>query len=366
MELHVVNKSETDVEITIEGIIGWDDEASWRSLKKKLTEIANSKAKKIVVNINSLGGYVSDGLMIHDALKMAKAKIETRTFAMTASAATIVAQAGDKRKMSSNGLYLIHRASNVAFGNVNEMKAAVDELEKVDERIFALYIKRGGNEDKIKELMDENNGQGKWIDAEEALEVGLIDEIIEPSRAAALVDASVLTKYNLPPITEEMKKTFFERAADLLKGRQDEQEEAISEVTDEVEGTVEETVEETVEAVAEVTELPVAITEEPVEVAEAVVEDTVAPVDVAELTAKITDLEALIAARDEKIEAMGKELADAKSLLVQKVAASTKVKGRVGGEDDDIEKVHIPFEDEIKAFDSNLMYGTPLETPKSK
>ena len=162
MELRIVNKTEKETEIDIEGVIGWDDEASWRNIKKQLLAVANSKATKIIVNINSFGGFVNDGLMIHDALRAAKAKIETRVYSMSASAATVIAQAGDTRKMSANALYLVHHAMNGVYGNVFEMEAGIKDLKKVDEILTNIYLKKGADEAKLKELMDDNNGNGRW------------------------------------------------------------------------------------------------------------------------------------------------------------------------------------------------------------
>ncbi len=226
MQFTITNKSESEAEIEISGTIGWDDSATWPAVRKQLADLVNSKVKKITININSLGGYVSDGLMIHDALSMFKGEIITRVFSLTASAATLIAQSGTKRQMSSNALYLIHHASNIAMGNVNDIEAAVDDLKKVDARLTDIYIKRGADEAKVRSLMDENNGYGKWIDAEEAKEAGLIDEIIEPSKAVALArgDIEAFEKFKLPQIQDKyMKdKNFFEKIVDFLKGEENE------------------------------------------------------------------------------------------------------------------------------------------------
>jgi ATP-dependent protease ClpP protease subunit len=202
--IRIKNQTPEVTEIDIDGIIGWDQD-SWPEIKKQLNAIATAGQKKLIVNIYSPGGFVSDGLMIHDALKISKAKIETRVFSMTASAATLVAQSGDVRKMSANALYLIHKSSALAWGNANEMEAMARDLKTVDERITDIYVKKGADKKKVEELLNENNGTGKWIDAEEALAVGLIDEIMEPSRAAAIVpDKEFLSKYKLPEIPSNL------------------------------------------------------------------------------------------------------------------------------------------------------------------
>lgn len=184
--------------IDIDGEIGWasydGEEITWNTpeaIKRKLREIQELKADTIVVNINSLGGYVNDGLAIHDVLAMHPAKITTNVIGMTASAATIIAQAGDVRRMSENALYLIHKSWGFAMGNANDMIEFAEELEVIDKRMLNIYTKRSGkNEADILAMMEESNGAGKWIDADEAEGLGLIDESFEPMKAAASAKVS--------------------------------------------------------------------------------------------------------------------------------------------------------------------------------
>jgi len=362
MRFEIVNKSESEAEISIDGVIGWDDDASWVGIKKQLADLVNSKIKKITVNINSLGGYATDGLMIHDALSMFKGEITTRVFSLTASAATIIAQAGSKRQMSSNALYLIHHASNIAMGNVNDIRATVDDLEKVDARLFDIYIKRGGDEAKVRTLMAENNGYGKWIDAEEAKESGLIDEIIEPSKAVALAagDIEAFKQFNLPKIQDKyMKdKKFFDKIVDFLKGEDETVVDEVSNVTAEVEDTA-------VEAVN--TTAPEAVETAAVEAVEDVQEpEAVIPAEEPEAVATAEALRNELAAATEDVQRLTAELAEARTALAKATSPSTKPKGKAGGEDDDIENINIPFSEEIKALDGNFLLGKPLNNPKSK
>lgn len=203
LNISIRNQSDGVSEIDIDGEIGWINEnGEWNTapkIKEKLKEIDELEASKIIVNINSFGGFVADGLAIHDVLAQHQAKVETHVFGMTASAATIIAQAGDKRFMSANSLYLIHRAWGLGLGNVNDMIAVASDLEAIDKRILNIYTKRSGkSEAEIEELMNENDGGGKWIDADEALEFGLIDEAFEPMKAAASMSAKDFKAAGLP------------------------------------------------------------------------------------------------------------------------------------------------------------------------
>src|SRR5699024_7109121 len=137
--LNIRNKADDSAEIDIDGEIGGasfdGEEYSFNTtpaVKEQLREIGNLRADEITVNINSPGGLVNDGLAIHDALAQHPARIVTKVYGMTASAATIIAQAGDQRLMSRNALYLVHQAWGMALGNRADMLDMVDTLKQID------------------------------------------------------------------------------------------------------------------------------------------------------------------------------------------------------------------------------------------
>ena len=214
----IKNKSADTLEIDIEGTIGYDGfdwltgetstNGSKEAVKKLVKEVANSAASQIIVNINSYGGDVNHGISIHDILAEHKAKVTTVIHGHTASAATIISQAGNTRKMSANSLFLIHPASTVAWGNRQDIAAAMSDLEKVDQTIRDIYVKRTGKTAaEIEEVMNRFDGRGEWLTAQEALEYGFIDEVFEPMKAVASVDGSILSRYGLPGLPENKLST---------------------------------------------------------------------------------------------------------------------------------------------------------------
>jgi len=205
--LTINNKAEDVVEITIEGTIGsyWknNNEAilTKEEMASQLKQIANLKTKNIIVHINSYGGDVTHGISIHDLLASNEASVTTIVNGHTASAATIIAQAGNVRKMSANALYLVHNASMIAWGDKNELKVTIDDLEKVDTTLANIYSKRTGKSvEDILEQMNKFNGRGEWMTADEAKEFGLIDEVYEPMKAVATIDKEILSRFGLPEL----------------------------------------------------------------------------------------------------------------------------------------------------------------------
>ncbi|HIW66147.1 MAG TPA: Clp protease ClpP [Candidatus Alistipes intestinipullorum] len=188
----LIDHADGRCQIDIEGTIGIPEEwqfddpdarvATYERFRDTLRRIAEIDAEEIVVNIRSTGGDVNDALLIHDALRQLPARITTRCYGYTASAATIIAQAASEgcREISANALYLIHNAICAAEGNASEMASKIELLRQTDARIAGVYAARSGRPvGEFEALMAENNGNGRWLSPEEALAAGLADRIID-------------------------------------------------------------------------------------------------------------------------------------------------------------------------------------------
>lgn len=204
--------------IDIEGPIGgsydwWTGEitgATKEEIKAQLKEIAAVSGDEIIVNINSYGGDVNHGISIHDLLAANPAKVTTRVHGMTASAATIIAMAGNEIEMSDNALFLVHRASTFAWGNAKNIDQVKKDLEKIDNVIAKIYSKRTGkSEAEMLEVMDRAEGNGEWLNSDEAKDLGFIDSIFQPEelKAVASADPSLLKKAGLPTIPQNKIKS---------------------------------------------------------------------------------------------------------------------------------------------------------------
>ena len=187
--------------IDIEGTIGVEPAsadsrsvATYETFNRALDQIRALDVDQITVNIRSTGGNVADALLIYDALCGLDTHVVTRCHGYTASAATIIAQAAAEgcREIMSNALYLIHRSVSSTEGNALDLQQSLDLLAKTDERLAAIYSSRSGREvEQIVDLMNENNGNGRWLTPEEALEAGLVDRIIEPTATRRTIKARI-------------------------------------------------------------------------------------------------------------------------------------------------------------------------------
>lgn len=178
--------------IDIEGAIGvaeeWQFEnagqrvATYEKFRECVAQIEALEVQSVVVNIRSTGGDVNDAMLIYEALTSLNIPITTRCYGYVASAATVIAQAASEgeRQISANALYLVHNSTCVAEGNAADLSSRAELLNKTDERLADLYARRSGRAaEEFASLMAEEGGNGRWLSATEAIELGLADTVID-------------------------------------------------------------------------------------------------------------------------------------------------------------------------------------------
>jgi ATP-dependent protease ClpP protease subunit len=215
--LKITNKAGNEVTIDIDGVIGGDyynEGVTADNVKKDLKAISDSLSDKITqinVNImNSPGGSLDHAFGIYDLLTTHEAKVVVTGMGTVASAATVIFAAGTKgsRSLSANAMFLIHRAMNGAWGNEYALQESLDTLKAWESRIFAIYEKAFGisKEDSLA-AMDVNRGNGEWWTADQTVEKGFADKIMETHRIAAMVKPEWITNYRLPELPENKQPT---------------------------------------------------------------------------------------------------------------------------------------------------------------
>jgi len=133
------------------------------------------KHKQITIYINSPGGYVDSGLAIYDTMKFIKSPIRTVAVGMAASMASILLVAGDKRVALPHSRILIHQPLGGMEGQTKDILISAEEMKKHYEataKIISNHTKQPY--DKVYKDMDRDF----WMNAQQALEYGIIDEIV--------------------------------------------------------------------------------------------------------------------------------------------------------------------------------------------
>lgn len=199
--LAVKNEDTEKPSIHIQGFIGssWFFEGNTDKRIKTILDSLDGK-EEIDVVINSNGGDVFQGIAIGNLLKENKAKINVIINGIAASAASIIAMAGDSIQIYPNAQLMIHRASTWEEGNIDDFRRVVDRLESIGKSVKASYKTRfNGTDDELEELLVAE----KFMDAETALNYGFVDEIIDATQVDPLEvdedeedDAAVLNQVN--------------------------------------------------------------------------------------------------------------------------------------------------------------------------
>ena len=186
--------------------------------------------EEVHIAVSSPGGYVDEGLTIYQLIKD-HGKVNVHILGMTASIATVLCMGAKHVDMSVGSTMLIHNASTGVTVWESANKAKLDEiiklwqkqrddLDTIDKVIASVYAKKSGkSSDDILAQMEKAN----WLSPEQALDMGLIDEIkdldeedkMRQTNLAKRFNNSVCSNLGLPPLphvtaAEEPSKTFLE------------------------------------------------------------------------------------------------------------------------------------------------------------
>ena len=149
----------------------FDDDVTPQLFKDEL----NAGSGDITVWINSPGGDCVAAAQIYNMLSTYNGKVTVKIDGIAASAASVIAMAGDTVLVSPVSMLMIHNPATVAWGDHAEMQKAIDMLSEVKESIINAYVlKTGLSRAKLSHLMDAET----WMDANKAVELGFADGII--------------------------------------------------------------------------------------------------------------------------------------------------------------------------------------------
>ena len=149
----------------------WGDEITPRAFREEL----EAEEGDLTVWINSPGGNVFAAAEIYTMLCDHKGKITVKIDAIAASAASVVAMAGDRVLMSPVAMLMVHDPMTIAMGNAKDMEKAITTLNEVKASIVNAYQRKTGlSRNKISQLMEDET----WMNAKKAVDLGFADEIL--------------------------------------------------------------------------------------------------------------------------------------------------------------------------------------------
>jgi len=175
--LHIRPKAQGSLEILMYDDIGegfFGDGITSKAIREQLS--AAGLVDQIHVRINSIGGTVSDGFAIYNALKEHPANVTTYIDGDAMSIASIIALAGDTRVIAPNARIMIHEARVIPTQSMTErdIESTLQNVRGVNETLVATYVKHTGqSQEQIRQWMAAET----YMSATEALERGFVDQI---------------------------------------------------------------------------------------------------------------------------------------------------------------------------------------------
>lgn len=167
--------------IKVKGAVVSNDDAdiySWLGYDNvspnQVEEALNKSDGDVEVDINSVGGSVFAASEIYTMLKAYSGKVVVNIQGLAASAASVIAMAGDEVNMSPTSQMMIHKASTVSWGNADNLAHDSKMLDVTDQSIVNAYeAKTGMNRDDILKLMSDET----WMTAQDAVDKGFADNV---------------------------------------------------------------------------------------------------------------------------------------------------------------------------------------------
>ncbi|MGB4610975.1 MAG: ATP-dependent Clp endopeptidase proteolytic subunit ClpP [Saccharofermentanales bacterium] len=139
---------------------------------------AEDPNKDIQFYINSPGGEVSSGLMVYDTIQYIKSDVQTICMGMAASMGAVLLSAGTKGKrfILPNAEVMIHQPSGGVQGQASDIEITAEHIIKTRNRLNQILAERTGQP---LEVIETDTDRDRWLDAQEAVEYGIVDHVME-------------------------------------------------------------------------------------------------------------------------------------------------------------------------------------------
>jgi len=179
-EVHAAAKDD-DNSISILDVIGQDFWGEGVTSKRISAALRSIGKKDVVVNINSPGGDYFEGLAIYNILRDHPGKVTVKVLGIAASAASVIAMAGDEIQIARAGFLMIHNTWVIAMGDRHQLRDVAEWLEPFDHAAVDIYAARTGLEPKeIAKMLDRET----WIGGAEAVDKGFADGFLPSDEIA--------------------------------------------------------------------------------------------------------------------------------------------------------------------------------------
>jgi ATP-dependent Clp protease protease subunit len=193
--VRAAEKDDSERTISVYDVIGQDYWSGEGVTAKRVAAALRAMGKgPVTVNVNSPGGDMFEGLAIYNLLREHDGEVTVKVLGVAASAASIVAMAGDTVQIARAGFFMVHNAWVVAVGNRHDLIEIAATLKPFDEAMASIYAaKTGGEQKAMAKLMDAES----WIGGESAIDQGFADELLpsdQVSKGGSKANASAVRR----------------------------------------------------------------------------------------------------------------------------------------------------------------------------
>lgn len=178
----IMAKQSPENTISILDVIGEDFWTGGGVTSKRVAAALRSIGDQdVFVDLNSPGGDFFEGVAIYNALRAHPHKVTVRILGLAASAASVIAMAGDDIQIGKAGFVMVHNAWVIAIGNRHDLAEAAKTMEPFDDAMATVYSDRAGvKKSKAAEWMDNET----WFNGEQAVAEGLADGYLPADQVA--------------------------------------------------------------------------------------------------------------------------------------------------------------------------------------
>jgi ATP-dependent Clp protease protease subunit len=218
-----VKGASDDTTITMYDMIGSDGWTEGVTAKRIGAALRAIGSRDVTVSINSPGGDFFEGLAIYNLLREHPHKVTVKVVGLAASAASVIAMAGDEIQVARSGFLMIHNAWSVVIGNRHDLRAAADVMDQFDASMADLYAQASGMTNKeAAKLMDAET----WMTGQGALDAGFATSLLTADEVVAdqeKTNSALIAKRRVDSLLAKQGMPRSERRAllDQMRGTQD-------------------------------------------------------------------------------------------------------------------------------------------------
>lgn len=177
---------DSDRTISVYDVIGYDWWTGEGVTAKRIAGALRAMGKgPVTVNVNSPGGDMFEGLAIYNLLREHEGEVTVKILGLAASAASIIAMAGDTVQVARAGFFMIHNCWVMAQGNRHDLREFAEMMEPFDAAMADIYVARTGLD--TAEVTRQMDGE-TWINGSSAIDQGYADELL-PSDQVGQADS---------------------------------------------------------------------------------------------------------------------------------------------------------------------------------